>query len=142
MSGTIKHCSVETLRKMIKQNWPGFSITGSTPYRKGVQIKNIETKQVVDSFPSNYALYITMLEAVTKKTGWVPGKTTMPDLFGNITSEICENEKNFLLLCNSARKALDLRREADNLFQDLNISPYSKRWEKQLQTIINKRRKV
>jgi hypothetical protein len=144
MAGTKRQTSEKVLQKLIK-HWPGYSIIGSRPYSKGVRIIWNETKDTIQTFPSNDAAFLTMTESITKNNGWYPGKDITLPLFGD--SELVDNvavkdkvKKAQMVLFNNARKARDLRIEADRLFGFINIDPMDKNWEKKIKKVLTVRR--
>lgn len=152
MTGTKKQTSEAVLKKLIK-HWPGYIIEGSKPYTKGAKIYQtvgklptgkIASAKLVQTFPSNDAAFLTMTESVTKNNGWYPGKDVETPLFGAMKSppEVMEDriEHAMQTLYNNARKARDLRTEADLLFEYLMIDPLDKDWKNKINKILNTRR--
>lgn len=146
MAGTKRQTSEVVLQKLIK-HWPGFMIIGSKPYAKGATIFD-ESKDygaAVQTFPSNDAAFLTMTESITKNNGWYPGKDIETPLFGDLgidKSKVKDQVKEAQnVFYNNARKARDLRTDADQLFSFINIDPLDKNWIRKINKILNVRRK-
>ena len=146
MAGTKRQTSELVLQKLIK-HWPGFMIIGSKPYAKGAHIFRTDQDygRAVQTFPSNDAAFLTMTESITKNNGWYPGKDIETPLFGDlginkktVRNQVQEAQTVFY---NNARKARDLRTDADQLFSFINIDPLDKNWKKKVNKILNVRRR-
>lgn len=72
MSGTKDNCSIEHLRKIANQRWPGqYFIKGNEPYDKGVEVIRLGVDpEIVHTFPKNNDAFVAMLDP-----SWHPGKT-------------------------------------------------------------------
>lgn len=150
MAGTKRQTSESVLKKLIK-HWPGYIILGSKPYDKGAKIyKEGKEKfdfvtELVQEFPSNDAAFLTMSESIIRNNGWFPGKDINTPLFNEIKNDefvakeqIKQAQNAFY---NNARKARDLRNEADVVFSFINVDPLDKNWVREINKILNVRRK-
>jgi hypothetical protein len=148
MAGTKRQTSETVLKKLIK-HWPGYIIFGSKPYSKGAKIyrDNNTTKggmQIIQEFPSNDAAFLTMTESITKNNGWFPGKDLSTPLFGEEPEDVARARNHVKeaqrVFYNNARKARDLRTDADQLFNFINMDPLDKNWKRKVNKILNVRR--
>lgn len=148
MAGTKRQTSEAVLKKLIK-HWPGYIIVGSKPYSKGAKIytpdQHMNRNELIQTFPSNDAAFLTMTESITKNNGWFPGKDIETPLFGElgidkkiVKDQVQEAQSAFY---NNARKARDLRTDADQLFSFIGIDPLDKNWKRKVNKILNVRRK-
>jgi len=139
MPGTEKQTSRKELERLIHY-WPGYTFKPSLPYDKGVTIYD-RNKNEVEEFTSNDQCYLTMMEALTTKNGWYPGREETP-LYGKLPENpVCTQEARRSATFKMARKALDLRIHSDILFTILGINPLNTDWEKKTKKILQIRRK-
>jgi len=138
MAGTTQQTHQEDLDKLIK-HWPGHYIVGSKPYKKGCVIYLTESNQVIDTFKSNDQAYSTMINHLTGRMPWWPGKKKEQIVeFFNSSISI---QPDSMIIHSTAIKILNLRDEADRLMKTILIDPFDNDWKEKIINIINKRRK-
>jgi hypothetical protein len=134
MAGTKHQCTQLVLDKLIL-HWPGYYIVGSTPYKKGCRIHRFGNDEEVQFFDKNDNAFLTMTEAITKGTGWFPGKSNIG--FFKPETVITPNSVSVF---NNLRKAKDYRVEADRLMKACGIEPMDPLWLKKVDHILKIRR--
>jgi len=145
MSGTTSQASESVLRKLCEKHWPNYEVLGNKPYRKGAELICKSSGKTIQIFDSNNDMYLTMIESITKKNGWYPGR----DVSTALDLEVKEDKDNAqkqidqarAVYYNNARKARDLRREADKFFSYVNVDPLNKYWLQKLNKALKDRRK-
>ena len=144
MSGTTKQATEAILRKLCEKHWINYEVLGSKPYRKGAKIICKSTGKTIQVFESNNDMYLTMVESITKKNGWYPGKDITLTLDFNIKEDKVKvkekKEQTERVIYNNARQARDLRIEADKIFNYINIDPLDECWLNKLNKILKDRR--
>lgn len=117
-------------------HWTGHYIVGNKSYQKGCRIYLTLNNQLVDNFKSNNEAYSVMVNHLTGKEPWWPGKKKEQECeFLNKKMLIQPDD---LVLHSTAVKILNLRDEADRLMKTINIDPLLQDWRYQLMEIINK----
>jgi hypothetical protein len=137
MSGTKKQTSQIDLEKLIV-HWPGHYIIGSTPYNKGCRIYLQSNNQLIETFKKNDEAYITMVNHLTGKAPWWPGKKD--EQIVNFFGDSLKIQPDSMVVHSVAVKILNLRDESDRLMKTICIDSLDKEWRKKVMKIINKRR--